>query len=83
MELAEYLALRRRAKGLSLSDLARQTGVSRSHLSKIETGRVRDPGIATVVMITRALEIEIGHLVAACEWQHIETPSTAEVPTTE
>ncbi len=81
MQLGNYLATQRRAKRLTLADLAQQTGVSRSHLSKIETGRVQDPGFAAVVKIAQALGVQIAQLAAICETYPGATPASTPTGT--
>jgi transcriptional regulator with XRE-family HTH domain len=67
MHIGKHFADKRRVKGLSLADVMRETGISRSHLSKIETGKVQDPGFYSVVQIARVLDIEITWLAATAE----------------
>jgi XRE family transcriptional regulator, regulator of sulfur utilization len=52
----------RKSRGLTLDELARQSGVSKSMLSQIERGRV-NPTYATLWSITQALDIEISQLI--------------------
>lgn len=59
MRLGELFALARELKGLSLRDLEKACGVSNALLSQIETGKVKDPGFATVVRICDALGISV------------------------
>jgi transcriptional regulator with XRE-family HTH domain len=52
----------RKGRGLTLDELARQSGVSKSMLSQIERGKV-NPTYATLWSITQALDIEISQLI--------------------
>ena len=66
MLIGELLGARRRAKGMSLADVAGQIGMSRSHLLKIETGQVSDPGFAIIVGIARVLDVPLDELASLC-----------------
>jgi transcriptional regulator with XRE-family HTH domain len=54
-ELLMQLKAAREAKGLSLSDLTELTGMDRSALSKLETGRRADPTVETLVRYAEAV----------------------------
>ena len=56
MEILTYQA--RKAKGMSLQDLANVTGLSRSTLHNIEVGKV-SPTLAQLDLIAEALETKI------------------------
>ncbi|ETX28482.1 helix-turn-helix domain-containing protein [Roseivivax isoporae] len=60
--LGRRLQALRQERGLTLADLARLSGVSRSMLSQIERG-ASSPTVATLLNLTRALEIEFAALV--------------------
>lgn len=53
--LGDTIRLRRHALGLSLSEVAKQIGVSRQYLSEIEFGRL--PGISTVFALSDLLTL--------------------------
>ena len=53
--LVERLKAAREAKGLSLSDLTRLTGMDRSALSKLETGQRLNPTVETLVRYAEAV----------------------------
>lgn len=59
MRLGEIIAIGRDCKGWTLRDLERQCGVSNALISQIETGKIKDPGFATVVQILDALGIKL------------------------
>lgn len=63
--LASLLGLARELKGWSLRELESKSGVSNALLSQIETGKVKDPGFATVVLIADALGLSLDRC-AAC-----------------
>jgi DNA-binding XRE family transcriptional regulator len=54
-ELLDQLKAARRRKGLSLSDLTELTGMDRSALSKLETGKRCNPTIDTLVRYADAV----------------------------
>lgn len=51
----------RRQRGLTLEQLAAQTGLTKSYLSKIERRR-STPSIAVALKVARALEVDVGRL---------------------
>jgi transcriptional regulator with XRE-family HTH domain len=51
----------RRQRGLTLEQLAAQTGLTKSYLSKIERGQ-STPSIAVALKVARALEVDVGRL---------------------
>ena len=54
-ELLRQLKAAREARGLSLADLTRLTGMDRSALSKLETGQRPNPTIETLVRYAAAV----------------------------
>lgn len=60
--LAGRLTLIRHRRRLTLEDLARQSGLTKSYLSKVERG-ISAPSIATAVKLARALDLGIGELL--------------------
>lgn len=51
----------RRQRGLTLEQLADQTGLTKSYLSKIERGQ-STPSIAAALKVSRALDVDVGRL---------------------
>lgn len=51
----DQLKAARQAKGLSLSDLTKLTGMDRSALSKLETGQRSNPTVETLVRYAEAV----------------------------
>ncbi|HSS26100.1 MAG TPA: XRE family transcriptional regulator [Mycobacterium sp.] len=51
----------RRQRGLTLQQLAAQTGLTKSYLSKIER-RQSTPSIAVALKVARALDVDVGRL---------------------
>ena len=64
MKLGELFSLARELKGWTLRDLEAKTGVSNPQLSQIETGKVKDPGLSTVVRIADALGLSMDRVAA-------------------
>lgn len=48
----------RKKQGLTLIDLAQRSGISKSEISEIETGK-RDPRFSTIVNLAEALNVSI------------------------
>ena len=51
----------RRQRGLTLEQLAEQTGLTKSYLSKVER-RQSTPSIAVALKVARALDVDVGRL---------------------
>jgi transcriptional regulator with XRE-family HTH domain len=54
-ELATRIRDRRRAAGMSLSELARRAGISKSHLSRLENEVAQRPGFEVIARLAAAL----------------------------
>jgi transcriptional regulator with XRE-family HTH domain len=61
--LGRHIRLLRERRGLSLNDLARQSGISVTGIRNIELGRT-NPGLLTIVAIIDVLGVTIDELVA-------------------
>lgn len=59
--LTALLRAVRRQRGLTLEQLAEQTGLTKSYLSKVERGQ-STPSIAVALKVARALEVDVGRL---------------------
>jgi transcriptional regulator with XRE-family HTH domain len=59
--LAALLRTVRRQRGLTLENLAEQTGLTKSYLSKIERRR-STPSIAVALKVARALDVDVAQL---------------------
>lgn len=64
MTLGIAIAVARKRKGLRLLDLEKRSGVARSVLSRIETGKI-EPSFRKVVKIARVLGISLERLAKA------------------
>ncbi len=62
MTLAEMMAIGRECKGLTLRQLAKETGISHTVLSHMETGYIKEPSWRNVVKIARALNLKLERL---------------------
>jgi transcriptional regulator with XRE-family HTH domain len=63
----ENLVQIRRARRLSQESLAERSGLHRTQISLVETGR-RQPGIETVVRLAGALEVSTESLFEGIRW---------------
>jgi HTH-type transcriptional regulator, competence development regulator len=62
--LGEVLKAARAARGLSLRDVERRTGVRSGHLSQIETGVIAQPEMAILWDLAALYGLEFGRLLA-------------------
>lgn len=62
IDLPFRLRALRRQRGLSLEQLAQQTGLTKSYLSKLERG-VSEPSISTVLRLSEAYETSVAQLI--------------------
>lgn len=67
--LGERLRLVRRAKGLSIADLAKASGVPGSTVSKIENGLL-NPSLVHAINLASALDANLGFLVDRSRTRH-------------
>ncbi len=63
MSIGEQVRRRREEQGLSLTDLARLSGVSKGYLSQIENNSSARPSAATLFKIASALGAPVGELL--------------------
>ncbi|KLU64121.1 MULTISPECIES: XRE family transcriptional regulator [Desulfosporosinus] len=69
--ISKQLKQVRLEKQLTLDELAKRTGFTKSLLSKIENNKVSPP-LSTLMRITRALDVSLSELFRAAEARHIE-----------
>jgi transcriptional regulator with XRE-family HTH domain len=62
VELGERLRAARKARGITLQQVAERTGLSKSFVSQVETG-VATPSIVSLVGFARALDVPVGALI--------------------
>jgi len=60
--IGKRIKILRLDRGLTQGDIEEATGVSRSHISKIESGKVANPGLDTLEKIANALKVSISFL---------------------
>lgn len=65
MILGDLIGTARECKGWTLRELEKVSGVSNALISQIETGKVRDPGFATVVRLVDALGVTLDRAAKA------------------
>lgn len=58
------LASLRKEKKLTQEGLARKAGISYHTILKLESGRIKDPRLGTIIRLAKALEISIDKLVS-------------------
>jgi transcriptional regulator with XRE-family HTH domain len=61
--VGKRIRLLRLERNVHQSDIAEASGISRSHLSKIESGKVENPGLLTLERIAKALKVSISYLL--------------------
>jgi transcriptional regulator with XRE-family HTH domain len=60
--IGKRIKILRLERGLTQRDIEEATGISRSHISNIESGRVANPGLDTLEKITKALKVSVSFL---------------------
>jgi len=79
--IGEEIRRRRREKGLTVAQLAKNAGMAQSAVSQIETGK-RSPHSASVIKLAAALECEVAQLYPKAPSQpSLEWLSDEEIPT--
>lgn len=63
--LARKVGQLRKSRGLTLRDLADATGISNAYLSQLETGKVENPGVFTLLRLTKFYGVRLEWLVSA------------------
>lgn len=65
--LSKNLRALRLAKGFTQDSLARKSGLTKDHISKIERGEQKNPRHETMEALARALGVELGQLLSGLE----------------
>lgn len=60
--IGKRIKILRLERSLTQGDIEEATGVSRSHISKIESGKIANPGLDTLERIAKALKVSISFL---------------------
>lgn len=80
MKLSQAIRELRRSQRLTLSELARRSGLSRGHLSSVENERFFSPSIQTLIRISEGLNVEARRLLALTTFQvTMEDPFVRQV----
>ncbi|UHL62618.1 XRE family transcriptional regulator [Paralcaligenes sp. KSB-10] len=77
-DLPHRLKTLRRQQSFSLEQLARNTGLTKSYLSKLERG-ISEPSISTVLRLADAYQISVGQLLGTGEAAQDEIVSVVRV----
>jgi transcriptional regulator with XRE-family HTH domain len=65
--LGQVLAEARNAKGLSLRDVERATGLNNGHLSQIEKGNITKPAAGILWQLANAYRVDFSYLMQLAE----------------
>jgi HTH-type transcriptional regulator, competence development regulator len=76
----ELLAAARKAKGVSLREVERATGVSNAYISQMETGAVAEPSPHKLQVLAKYYGLSYGTLMNACGYM---LPSISQTSQTE
>jgi transcriptional regulator with XRE-family HTH domain len=63
-DLGPRLKAARKAKGWTLRKAGRQSGVPNAHVSQVETGAIRNPGLTVLIRLGAAYGIPLTELLA-------------------
>lgn len=72
--VGRLIRLRRHQLALTLDELARRVGCSKSYLSEIENGRKRAPSDGVLEQLEEALDMPRGRLVETARWERTPAP---------
>ncbi len=61
--LGKMLRSLRKQEGWSQVDLAKKAKVSQAYIAKLETGVKKNPSLATLKRIAKALKVDVGELL--------------------
>ena len=62
--IGKVLQPRREVKGLTQEDLAKRTKVARSYLAKLEAGHSKNPALAVLQRLAKALGVPVTELLS-------------------
>lgn len=65
MSLGEYIAEKRKAKGWSQRDLAAASNISNAEISRLESGKRKEPSPSVLKDIAKALGVQFEELLQA------------------
>jgi transcriptional regulator with XRE-family HTH domain len=61
--LSGKLAEARKQQGWSLREAERRTGIPNAHISQLETGAIKRPGVATLIPLAAAYDVPLADLL--------------------
>jgi len=61
--VGEKIKKLRKEKGLTLQDLATSVGLGKSYIWEIENGRIKNPSFEKILIIAKALDVDVEYLV--------------------
>ncbi len=77
----EYIKLKvkdvRLSKGISLSECARRTGMSKAYLSQLESGKFKNPSVLVLLKLSVVLGVSINDLIE--DWQFTGRKTEKEI----
>jgi transcriptional regulator with XRE-family HTH domain len=76
-DLAALLHALRASRGVSLSAVARATGLSTAYVSAIETRKIRNPGCNAVIRLARYYQVPVAQLLGEVD-ERVSAPLTFE-----
>lgn len=76
-DLAGHLRTLRNTRGVSLSAVAKATGLSTAYVSAIETRKIRNPGCNAVIALARYYAVPVAQLLGEAH-ERIAAPLTFE-----
>jgi transcriptional regulator with XRE-family HTH domain len=77
MKLQDILGSARRAKGVTLREVERATGISNAYVSQLETGAVEEPSPRKLRTLAAYYGVSYDSLMSACDYG----PATGAVET--
>lgn len=67
IEFGKWVKTEREARNISLDGLAKQVGICKSYLYRIETGERKSPNYITVVLLARILGRDLDDIMKNCD----------------
>jgi len=67
LNIGKALRKIRKERSISQGDIYRATGIERSHISKIESGEIKDPKLSTMFRICNAIGMKVSEFIQYAE----------------
>lgn len=77
--LGQRIRYFRDIKGMSQSELEKQTGIKREYLSKLENNELKNPTYFTLMKIAKGMKVKISDLVEPLEYQKLRQEPVLEI----